>query len=150
MRVMYDVRVMVTRITRSTRVIMLLTSYLDARPGLLSSGSGENRKPRGSSTIPRMGDLWAKGSYAELLEALGRLPHASRHRVWQGYIHQPDRRKRAAQLVYRQKNAKVLSKDVEAISRAMPRRIRVPKDIIENWQDYVAAPVKKSDVPVTK
>jgi hypothetical protein len=141
---------MVARITRTTRVIMLLTSYLDARPGLLNSGSGENRKPRGSSTIPRMGDLWSKGSYAELEEAMNELSLVSAQRIWRAYIWQPDRRRRNVQSIYRQKSAKELARDVESLSRLMPRRITVPKDIIENWKDYGQEKSSKSaDAPYT-
>lgn len=130
---------------------MLLTSYLDARPGLLSSGGDKVSTSRGSS-IPHSGDLWARGSYQELEDALEDLTLAQRQRLWRGFIWQPDRRRRSVQLIYRQKQAKQLDKDLREVSSRMPRRIRVPGYVRQNWQDGLnsqfARPSKSSDDPV--
>jgi hypothetical protein len=97
-----------------------------------------------------MGDLWSKGSYAELEEAMNELSLVSAQRIWRAYIWQPDRRRRNVQSIYRQKSAKELARDVESLSRLMPRRITVPKDIIENWKDYGQEKSSKSaDAPYT-
>ena len=143
----------VLRIDRLTRVKMLLTSYLDARPGLLAGAdNGQGKRPRPGSTIPRMGDLWQKGSYQELEDALNELPLVSAQRLWRAFINQPDRRRRSVQLIFRQKHGKLIQRDLERVSRAMPRRIYVPKDVILNWQDGLntqfARPSKSSDSPV--
>ena len=121
---------------------MLLTSYLDAKPGLLSRGADRVRTSVGSS-IPTKGDLWARGSYAELEKALSGLTLAQRQRLWRGFIWQPDRRRRSVQLIYRQKQAKQLDRDLRAVSSAMPSRIRVPAAVRLNWQDYVQTPAEK-------
>lgn len=118
---------------------MLLGSYLDARPGLASRGGDRIRTQPGSS-IPHLGYLWTAGSYAELEDALEGLSLVSRQRLWRGFVWQPDRRRRNVQLIYRQKQAKNLNRDLRALSDVMPRRIRVPKDVRDNYNDYVAEP----------
>lgn len=75
------------------------------------------------------------------------LPLVSVQRLWRAWVWQPDRRRRSVQLIYRQKAAKHIQRDLETLSHQMPRRIHVPKDVIENWRDYVASPIQKTDAP---
>lgn len=141
----------VTRIDRITRIKMLLTSYLDAHPAP-PSNTGERTTGSRERSMPDMPLLWRQGSYHELEEALEALGQMSYQRLYRAFVWQPDRRRRSVQLIYRQKAAKKLAGDLELVSRSMPRRIRVPLVVIENWKDGLNTqfhrPSKSTDSPV--
>lgn len=130
------------RVPRVTRLQMLLTSLEDAKAGL--EGRTEEQVRRGSPgsrSLERRGEarkLWKQGSYAELEEALGRLSHDQHEALYYAFIWHPSVRERRVRAQFKAQNKDLIDKALEVLGELMPARIYVPKDVRDNWFDYVA------------
>lgn len=107
--------------SRETRIVLLLTSYLDA---VESSGDGARGDAFASRMPGRNLYLWPRGSYEELEDALDAMRGEEMQlyrAVWARWV-----------VKLPHVNAKRSEKGLQSLAKRMPRTINVPKAIAEN------------------